>query len=146
MFHGLLYILPKLNGFQNWKKKEQIKHHRQLKNDVTSCQEAEGIKDRFRKPEATLPCRISKEKEVRLEKYKHILLTIARVVHMLGKQGLPFRGHRDNLKDIHEEKNNPGNFIEVLKMISIGDSILKEHLGGRFNQQEIHIFVVAIAK
>ena len=89
---------------------------------------SERKKVRFQKPESTLPCKISKEKEAQLEKYKHILLVIAQVVHMLGKQGLPFRGHTDNFKDIQNEKNNAGNFIEILKLMSIGDPILKEYL------------------
>ena len=113
MFRGHLFIRPQLTPFG-----AKVQYH------ITSCQ----LKVRFQKPESTLPCKISKEKEAQLEKYKHILLVIAQVVHMLGKQGLPFRGHTDNFKDIQNEKNNAGNFIEILKLMSIGDPILKEYL------------------
>ena len=60
-------------------------------------------------------------------------------VKLLGRQGIPFRGHRDSLKDqpkIGEsgQDNNPGNFIEVLNYrVRGGDEMLEKQLNGPRN-------------
>ena len=46
---------------------------------------------------------------------------LARIVHLLGKQGLAFRGHRESLV----EEGNTGNFLEIDK--EIANVLLKTH-------------------
>ena len=44
----------------------------------------------------------------------------------LGKQGLPYRGHRDD--STYGVKNNAGNFIECVYFRAQTDGILANHL------------------
>ena len=48
-----------------------------------------------------------------------ILKCIARTIHLLGKQGLPLRGHREDMIDSETDTDrNPGNFIAFLHEIA----------------------------
>ena len=49
----------------------------------------------------------------------HVLEKIISTIVLLGRQGLPLRGHRDV---------NKGNFIALLEHQAIIDNILKDHL------------------
>ena len=49
-------------------------------------------------------------------------------VEFLAKQGLPFRGHRDDKVDFSIEDVNRGNFIATLQLMANRDSILNNHL------------------
>ena len=55
------------------------------------------------------------EGKLRCPLYPKLLHVIARTVHLLGRQGLSFRGYREN---INSNINNPGNFFQILKEIS----------------------------
>ena len=44
---------------------------------------------------------------------------------LLGRQGLPIRGHREMMTD---SMTNTGNFLETLKLLSTYDPPLQEHL------------------
>ena len=59
---------------------------------------------------------------------KHILTQIVLSVEFLAKQGLPFRGHRDDKVDFSREDTNRGNFIAALQYKAKSDSILMKHL------------------
>ena len=62
------------------------------------------------------------------EENKHILTQIVLTVEFLSKQGLPFRGHRDDKVDFSQEDTNRGNFIAALQYKAKSDSILMKHL------------------
>ena len=49
-------------------------------------------------------------------------------VEFLAKQGLPFRGHRDDKVDFSREDTNRGNFIAALQYKAKSDSIIMKHL------------------
>ena len=92
-----------------------------------ALESAEGFKSRFEKPESTLPFLLDKKKKEKFEKYKVILEKIARAVHFCGRQAIALRGHREEMTE-NDPAINPGNFIALLKEISVNDPILKEHL------------------
>lgn len=57
--------------------------------------------------------------------------SLLKVVFLLGKQGLAFRGHRDDKIDWEErshETGNLGNFIELVCFRAETDSVLRRHL------------------
>ncbi len=54
-----------------------------------------------------------------------ILHQIVSAILFLGKQGLALRGDKE---DISVSTNNPGNFLALLKMISLEDPVLCHHL------------------
>ena len=60
----------------------------------------------------------------RLATNKHILQEIIRAILHLAKQGLPLRGHREQISS----SSNPGNFLVLLKDRATTDTILKKHL------------------
>ena len=62
----------------------------------------------------------------RHEVYKKIVEALARVNHLLGKQGLALRGHREGLKAAAEK--NQGNFLALVHEIAHYYPLLKKHL------------------
>ena len=68
-----------------------------------------GIQNEIESPLHTLPAlNDSVISEIR-KKYPIILQAIAPVIHLLGKQGLALRGHREDLSGISSNSENPGN-------------------------------------
>ena len=57
---------------------------------------------------------------------REILKRIVDVIVLLGKQGLVFRGHKENMAK--DADLNNGNFLELLKLLGKYDSILGSHL------------------
>ena len=56
-----------------------------------------------------------------------IIKSILKVVITLGKQTIPFRGHRDDSKH-YNGPGNPGNFQMMLDLcVESGDQILRNH-------------------
>eukprot|EP00731_Ephydatia_muelleri_P008223 Em0004g561a len=58
-------------------------------------------------------------------KNRTVLERIVKVLMLLGRQGLPIRGHREMMTD---SMTNTGNFLETLKLLSTYDPPLQEHL------------------
>ena len=46
------------------------------------------------------------------------------IILFFARQNLALRGHRESL----DAEDNPGNFIELVKLISSYDPVLREHL------------------
>ena len=66
------------------------------------------------------------------EQYQNILHVLEKIIStivLLGRQGLPLRGHRDDCVDFSVLQDvNKGNFIALLEHQAITDNILKDHL------------------
>ena len=58
-----------------------------------------GLIQRFKAAENTIPVQTDKTKDSRLRVCPVILKCIARIIQLLGKQGLPLRGHREDMID-----------------------------------------------
>ena len=88
-----------------------------------------GLIQRFEAPENTIPVQTDKTKDYRLRVYLVILKCIARNIHLLGKQGLPLKGHREDMIDSETGTDrNPGNFIAFLHEITQYCPELDNHL------------------
>ena len=61
----------------------------------------------------------------RYQVYPKFVEALARVVHLLGKQGLALRGHRESSEDA---SNNQGNFLTLVHEIAHYYPLLKNHL------------------
>ena len=97
-------------------------HHKAIKEGM-------GLIQRFETPEDTIPVQTDKTKDSRLRVYPVILKCIARTIHLIGKQGLPLRGHREDMIDAENDiDRNPGNFITFLYEIAQYCSELDNHL------------------
>ena len=101
------------SGWHNFIEKEN-KH---LGNTYHSdaVQETLGMKNKIENPLHTLPVQNDSVNSERCKKYLIVLHTIARVIHLLGKQGLALRGHREDILDISSNSGNPGNFLMLLQ-------------------------------
>ena len=64
------------------------------------------------------------ELDAEINKWVNVLNRIVDVILYLTKQNLPLRGHRESL----DEEGNPGNFLELIKLISKYDPVLREHV------------------
>ena len=58
---------------------------------------------------------------------KLILHRVVKMIHFLSKQNLPFRGPVATIKP-NDTSNNSGNFIELTKLLSHYDPVLREHI------------------
>ena len=84
---------------------------------------------RFEAPENTIPVQTGKTEDSRLRVYPVILIFFCRTIHLLGKQGLPLRAHREDLIDSETGiDRNPGNFIAFLHEIAQYYPELDNHL------------------
>ena len=57
-----------------------------------------------------------------------IIRQIILAVEFLAKQGLAFRGHRDDRVDFSSYEINRGNFVALLQLQAKGNDPLQEHL------------------
>ncbi|KAK3909764.1 52 kDa repressor of the inhibitor of the protein kinase, partial [Frankliniella fusca] len=79
---------------------------------------------------------VNQQRLATIQDYRERLVPIIRATQLLGRQGLAFRGHRDDGPLITDENDksasatrNEGNFRELLRfMVESGDKKLEEHL------------------
>ncbi|RLU24240.1 hypothetical protein DMN91_004450 [Ooceraea biroi] len=60
------------------------------------------------------------------EKWREILRRILHCIKFLATQNLPLRGHRESFQT--SDDSNVGNFLALLKLLSVFDPVMKEHL------------------
>ena len=78
---------------------------------------------------------------------KEILRQIILAVEFLAKQGLAFRGHRDDRVDFSSYEINKGNFVSLLQFMAKGIDPLQNHLmsssqQARYISKNIHNDVI----
>ena len=103
------------------------KQQRHVGNEYhnTAMTEAFEIIEKFETAVTTIDYQTSPDIQNRYKTYPQIIEALARIVHLLGRQGLAFRGHRENLE---EDESNMGNFLAIAKEIESSNPILKEHI------------------
>ena len=62
-----------------------------------------------------------------LKKWVQILHRVVKMIRFLSKQNLPFRGPVETIKP-NDTSNVSGNFIELTKLLSNYDPVLREHV------------------
>lgn len=116
-------------GYSHWNNiLEKEGKHSQNMYHKDAAERATELVERFERPANTIPALVTSTLSERHKKYPEILGAIARVVHLLGKQGLAFRGHREKMTDTDELVGNPGNFIAFLREIANYYPDLEEHM------------------
>ena len=93
------------------------------------------FKKNYNEPALNIVNRVNTQRLQQVSENRQRLTPIVETVIFLGRQNIPFRGHRDdgNLLEIDDEDSdvmsNEGNFRELLKFrVSSGDANLKIHL------------------
>ena len=81
-------------------------------------------------PAFAIDHRLNSERSKHAAKNRLKLQSIAETVIFLGRQGLSFRGHRDDSSAVEEDPySNHGNFLALLQFrIKAGDRVLEDHL------------------
>ena len=84
----------------------------------------------MKNPEVAVDRRLSSERSKRAAENQLKLQSIAETVIFCGRQGLAFRGHRDDTPAVREDPDaNHGNFLALLHFrVQAGDEVLKQHL------------------
>lgn len=103
----------------------------------------------YSNPSARVDSQLMKVRDQTVDENKHILKQIILAVEFLAKQGLPFRGHRDDKVDFSTADTNRGNLVATLQLIAKGDAILNKHLlsakrNGKYTSKTIHNEIVHI--
>ena len=111
--------------FSNWVKlSEVLQNHSKLTYHRDTVQSADVLKISIENPASRIDVQMSSSLQSQMAENKHILRQIVRAVLFLAKQGMAFRGDRE---DIHSQKN-PGNFLALLNTFAETDSVLHAHL------------------
>lgn len=120
---GLLVNRP----FSNWVKiSSTLKSHSQLAYHRDSLQLADVTKTAIENPATRIDAMTNTALQSRIDTNKHILQQIVRAITFLAKQGLPLRGDKENIRCA--SKQNPGNFLALLKSYAETDPILLSHI------------------
>ena len=87
-------------GYSQWHKIiKKENRYRTNSYHQKAIEQRMGLIQRFEAPENTIPVQTDKTKDSRLRVYPVILKCIAKTIHILGKSGLPLRGHREYMID-----------------------------------------------
>ena len=113
-------------GYSEWHNILE-KQERHVGNEYhsTAMTETFGIIEKFETVINTIDYQTSQDIQNSYKTYPQIIEALARIVHLLGRQGLAFRGLRENLE---EDESNMGNFLAMVKEIANSNPIFKEHI------------------
>ena len=81
---------------------------------------------KFENPANTIPVQVNEVLKEKHQVYKNIVEALARVIHLLGKQGLALRGHREGPKAA--ARKSQGNFLVLVREIAHYYPLLKKRL------------------
>ena len=111
-------------GFQKWwKLNPKVVEHEKSREHQLAFDKWKELEMRLNMGE-TLDKNHMERIESERKKWIDILHRIMNIILFLARQNLALRGHRESL----DAEDNPGNFIELVKLISSYDPVLREHL------------------
>ena len=118
--------------FSSWiKMSNKAKAHMQLDYHQTCLAKMEEFMARYKNPTAAINVTFDSENRKIMKKNQKVIESLLKVVMLCGKQGLAFRGHRDDcidFQEVRDECSNQGNFIELVRFRAETDQILADHL------------------
>ena len=119
--------------FKIWNKmSEKCNAHGKLEYHLTSQAKMTEFLARYEDPSQAINSRLSSEAQKRMENNEKVIESLFKVVLLCGKQGLAFRGHRDdhvNWAELEEDSSlNQGNFIELVHFWAETDHVLSSRL------------------
>jgi len=115
-------------GYEKIIKHEKSKDHREAENEYLI------LKSRISK-DITIQHNLIKVQKSQIEFNRSVLKRLIDLSLFLSTNGLPFRGHRE---DINQDTQNKGLFIEIVKLVSKYDAVLAKHLA-ESNQNETYL-------
>ena len=115
-------------GFSNWKKQHRVVKNHEMSAAHANAKVAEVL---FLQEKTITSCMEQQEQDeaarrkLKVTGNRNVMTRVVDSIILLGKQGLSFRGHRES---IGSEVLNTGNFLELLKYLSIYDVTIRDHL------------------
>ena len=113
-------------GYSEWHNiKEKEFRHAGNNYHQQAVIEAYGIIEKFENPANTIKTITNENLKQRYQVYPKVVEALARVVHLLGKQGLALSGHREYSEDA---SHHQGNFLTLVHKIAHYYPLLKNRL------------------
>ena len=113
--------------FQVWTKQSSaFLSHEEHKYHQDSMTKMVSFRDSCSVPTHNVACMLNKEREEQIARNTMVVKSLLKCVCFCGKQGLSFRGHRDDYTAT--EFDNKGNFIELVQLRSETDQVLRDYL------------------
>ena len=114
-------------------KTQKMSSHSSLSYHLTACTKMQEFLATHENPAQAVNIRLDNVAQKQLEENQKVIESLFKVVMLLGKQGLAFRGHRDDNiewteQTKQESENNQGNFIELVRFRAKTDEVLSKHL------------------
>ncbi|XP_068693073.1 zinc finger MYM-type protein 1-like [Montipora foliosa] len=111
--------------FRKWNKKsDKVKEHEHSTDHQKAMGQAYNLKRAVAHPHTAISAQIDSSKAANIEQNREVLKCIVRAVLFCGRQCIALRGDVENL----DTPKNPGNFLALLKLSAVHDSVLKCHL------------------
>lgn len=117
--------------FKSWTNKTQkMTNHGKVDYHLTACTKMSEFLAAYEQPSHAATTRLDEQAQKQLEANQHVLDSLFKIVLLLEKQGLPFRGHRDDQIEWEEQGDheNQGNFAELVRFRAETDQALLKHL------------------
>lgn len=115
-------------GFRKWKDSSNLlDKHSQSERHANSVSSWLNFKAVDSKKDSSIKDKLDANRSKEVEANRGHVKCLLRVTSLLGRQGLPFRGH-----DESETSANRGNFIETLDMLADTDEILRKKMEARY--------------
>ena len=119
--------------FKAWVKQFcKFESHAKNQYHLTSLARMSEFIERYKHPEVAVDTQLNKRLQHQMECNQKVIESLFKIIIFCGKQGLAYRGHRDdliNFSDLEvESSHNEGNFIELVKFRAETDSNLHNHL------------------
>lgn len=113
------------SGFSNWRHTERVHDHENSpshRKAFTTWKEAERRLYQGKGIDSEVQLQIQSEKQ----RWRDILKRVLDCIRFLASQNFAFRGHTESLHD--DNGTNNGNFLALLKLISLYDPLMASHL------------------
>jgi len=124
---GQFITLP----FKNWVVQSQkMKAHARSAYHMTAMVRMNEFLIRYQNPALAINVQHDRRLQEIFIKIQNVLKSLFKIVLLIGKQGIAFRGHRDdNIVWFEEESDfNQGNFVELVRFRAETDKVLQDHL------------------
>ena len=116
-----------IDGFSTWwKLNPKVKDHENSATHQEAFLKWKELEMRLKAGKTVDSLEQNKINDVR-KKWVQILHRVVDMIRFLSKQNLSFRGHVETIKP-KDTSNNSGNFIELTKLLSNYDPVLREHV------------------
>ena len=114
--------------FNLWTKQSSVfLSHEQHQYHQDSMTRMVAFRDSCSAPTGNVACMLDKEREEQILRNSLVIKSLLKCVCFCAKQGISFRGHRDD-STASAEYCNKGNFIELVEFRAETDEVLQMHL------------------